>query len=126
MALKNGKRSRMIYVRFTEQEFALLQGLVKTLGVKRADLVRMRVLQQSPQIMINAKELINQLDLLGIELARVGNSINQLARYANVLNKRTLLSPEIIERYNVLLAQYLKIQQRVEITLRKIISSMTK
>ncbi|NRF37563.1 plasmid mobilization protein [Pedobacter foliorum] len=124
--LKNGKRNRMIKVYFTEEEFALVRELVLALGIKRTEFVRMRVLQGSSQIMFSAKELMVQLDLLGAELARSGNNINQLARYANVLNKRTLLSPQIIERYNVLLAEYLKIQQRLETTLRKLIRSMTK
>ena len=124
--MKNGKRNRMMKVYFTEQEFAHVRELVLALGMKRTEFVRMRVLKQSSQIMFSAKELIAQLDLLGAELARIGNNINQLARYANVLSKRALLSPQIIERYNVLLAEYLKTQQRIEINLRKLIRSMTK
>ncbi|ATP56239.1 plasmid mobilization relaxosome protein MobC [Pedobacter ginsengisoli] len=124
-SMKVGKRTRKIDVRFTEEEFALILEMEKILGLKRTDLIRTRVLQSS-KVIINAREFIVQLDQLGTELGRIGNNINQLARYANTLNKRSLLSPQIIERYNVLLAEFIKIEHQLEITLRKVIRSMTK
>jgi hypothetical protein len=123
-SMKDGKRTRKIDVRFTEEEFALVLKMEKTLGLKRTDLIRTRVLQSS-QVIINSREMIIQLDLLGAELGRIGNNINQLARYANTLNKRALLSAQIIERYNKLLEEYIRIQQQLEVTLRKIIRSMS-
>lgn len=123
--MKDGKRTRKIDVRFTEEEFAFVLEMEKILGLKRTDLIRMRILQSSKAI-INARELIVQLDQLGAELGRIGNNINQLARYANTLNKRSLLSPQIIERYNVLLAEFIKIEHQLEISLRKVVRSMTK
>lgn len=122
--MKDGKRTRKIDVRFTEEEFALVLKMEKTLGLKRTDLIRTRVLQSS-QVIVNARELIVQLDQLGAELGRIGNNINQLARYANILNKRALLSVQIIARYNKLLEEYIRIQQQLEITLRKIIRSVS-
>jgi hypothetical protein len=123
-SMKDGKRTRKIDVRFTEEEFALVLKMEKTLGLKRTDLIRTRVLQSS-QVIINSREMIIQLDQLGAELGRIGNNINQLARYANTLNKRALLSAQIIERYNKLLEEYIRIQQQLEVTLRKIIRSMS-
>ena len=122
--MKDGKRTRKIDVRFTEEEFALVLEMEMTLGLKRTDLIRMRILQSS-KVIINARELIVQLDQLGAELGRIGNNINQLARYANILNKRALLSVQIIARYNKLLEEYIRIQQQLEITLRKIIRSVS-
>lgn len=122
--MKDGKRTRKIDVRFTEEEFALVLEMEMTLGLKRTDLIRMRILQSS-QVIVNARELIVQLDQLGAELGRIGNNINQLARYANILNKRALLSVQIIARYNKLLEEYIRIQQQLEVTLRKIIRSVS-
>ena len=119
--MKSGKRSFKIDVRFTEEEFTVILGLEKTLGLKRADIIRMHVMRQSGQLIVNARDLIAKLDVLGTELGRIGNNINQLARYANTLNKRGLLSPQIIERYNRLIADYIIIQQKLEVVLRKII-----
>jgi hypothetical protein len=53
-------------------------------------------------------------------MGRCGNNINQLAKYANILKKRGMLSPVVIERFNVLFEQYLKNQQALDASLRKV------
>ena len=62
------------------------------LGVSKTDLVRRGVLNNAPAVLVNAKEMLRLLDSIGLELARSGNNLNQLARYANILNKRSMLS----------------------------------
>ena len=115
------KRVKKIDVRFTEEEFKVVLELEKTLGVRRTDLVRTRLLQDARLTIINAKELIAALDRVGTELGRCGNNINQLAKYANILNKYGRLSPVVIERFNVLFENYIENQKNLEAALRKII-----
>jgi Bacterial mobilisation protein (MobC) len=57
---------------------------------------------------------------VGVDMGRCGNNINQLAKYANILKKRGMLSPVVIERFNVLFEQYLKNQQALDVSLRKV------
>jgi hypothetical protein len=123
-AMVKGKRIKKIDVRFTEDEMDQIIVLEKTLGIKRTDLIRMRVLNASAQLVINANDLIVRLDQAGADLGRVGNNINQLAKYANTLNKRGLLSPQIIERFNLLFQQYIIAQQLLEKVLRQVIRAM--
>ena len=125
-AMKSGQRIKKIDARFTLEEFNMIRDLEKTLGIRRTDIIRMRVLENSDQVVINAGDLIDRLDISGAELNRIGNNINQLARYANTLNKRGLLSPQIIERFNQLLGDYLEMQQKLEVSLRKIIRALGK
>lgn len=122
--MTSGKRIKKIDARFTQEEFDRVVALEKALGISKTELVRMRILKDSGLLVVNANELIRRLDLLGADLGRVGNNINQLAKYANTLNKRGLLSPQIIERFNVVLSSYIDIQQQLEVALRKIIRSM--
>jgi hypothetical protein len=124
--MTSGKRVKKIDVRFTQEEFDGIVALEKTLGITKTDLIRMRVLQDSAQLVINAREFMLHLDAVGANLGRVGNNINQLARYANTLNRRGLLSPQIIERFNVTFSSYVEVQQELEIVMRKIIRSMSK
>lgn len=120
--LKNGpKRIKKIDVRFTQDEFDAILELEKTLGISKAELVRSRLLENVKTMVINAKELIAQLDQTGAEMGRCGNNINQLARYANILNKRNMLSPVVIERFNNLFEKYLKNQEAIDSSLRKVI-----
>jgi len=120
------KRIKKIDTRFTEDEFAIVLSLEKTLGVRRTDLVRSRLLQDAQLTIINAKELIGLLEEIGAEMGRSGNNINQLAKYANILNKHGRLSPVVIERFNVLYGQYIAQQKMLETALRKIIRRIGK
>jgi hypothetical protein len=88
--------------------------------------VRSRLLQDAQLTIINAKELIGLLENIGAEMGRCGNNINQLAKYANILNKHGRLSPVVIERFNLLFEQYVYEQRLLETALRKIIKRMGK
>jgi len=119
-------RSKKIDARFTEEEYKIVLALEKELGVRKSDLVRDRLLNNAPAVIIHAKELIARLDAICTELGRSGNNINQLARYANILNKRNLLSPVVIGRFNILFEEYLANQKVLEGVLRSIIRSLAK
>ena len=116
-----GKRIKKIDARFTDAEYAVVVELEKQLGICKTDLIRLRVLHQAQNVLVNAKEMILLLDSIGSELGRSGNNINQLARYANILKKQGVLSPVITDRFNFLMATYLDQQKALEVALRKII-----
>jgi hypothetical protein len=122
--MKKENRTKKIDARFTEAEYQLVLALEKELGVRKTDLVRMRLLGDAPAVVLNAKELIRSLDSIGAELGHSGNNINQLARYANILNKKRMLSPVVMERFNILFEQYLSHQKNLEAALRSIVRAM--
>ncbi|WP_224750924.1 plasmid mobilization protein [Mucilaginibacter pankratovii] len=119
-----GKKTKFINVRFTDDEYEVVVALEKELGTSKTDLIRMRVLSDAKQAVINSKELIKHLDNIGAEVGRVGNNINQLARHANVLKLQGSLNPIVIDRFNRLFEEYLQIQQALEGALRKILRAM--
>jgi len=120
-AKTENKRIKKIDARFTEDEYTLILEMERTLGIRKTDLVRNRLLQDAHLTVVNAKELIALLDGVGTELGRCGNNINQLAKYANTLNKYGRLSPVVIECFNLLFESYIGNQKALEIALRKII-----
>ena len=122
--MKKENRTKKIDARFTETEYTIILALEKELGVRKTDLVRSRLLENAPAVVINAKELIRSLDSIGAELGRSGNNINQLARYANILNNKKVLSPVVMERFNTLFEQYIANQKILEIVLRRIVRAM--
>ena len=124
--MPEGKRIKKVTVRFTEDEYKTIIGLEETLGISKTDLVRERLLQNARLTIINAKELIIELNKAGTELGRSGNNINQLARYANTLNKKNVLSAQVVETFNLLFAKHLENRQVLEVALRKIIRSVGK
>ena len=118
--MKKENRTKKIDARFTEAEYTIILALEKELGVRKTDLVRSRLLENAPAVVINAKELIRSLDSIGAELGRSGNNINQLARYGNILNNKKVLSPVVMERFNTLFEQYIANQKILETALRKV------
>ncbi|OIQ71074.1 hypothetical protein GALL_473110 [mine drainage metagenome] len=118
---EQNKRIRKIDARFTEDEYKVILELEKTLGVRKSDLVRNRLLQDARLTIVNARELIGFLDGIGAEMGRCGNNINQLAKYANILKKKGVLSLMVCERFNLLFEQYIQNQRTLETVLRKII-----
>jgi len=119
-----GHRNKKITARFTEDEYKLVEKLEKTLGITKTDLVRMRLLDNVNAVIINAKELIKSVDEIGTELGRCGNNINQLARYANFLQKKAKANPLVIENFSKLLTDYIKRQEALEVSLRHIIRAI--
>ena len=75
-------------------------------------------------MLINTKELMKVLDATGAELGRAGNNINQLARHANVLVKQGMLNQDIVCEFNILLGNYITVQQELEKNLRHLIRLM--
>jgi hypothetical protein len=122
--LKEGKRTKFINVRFTENEYKEVIDLEKALGISKTELIRMKVLSDARKTVINSKELILHLDRVGAELGRIGNNINQLAKHANILKLQGALNPLIISEFNVLFSDHIKVQQMLEISLRRIIRDM--
>jgi hypothetical protein len=122
--LKEGKRTKFINVRFTEDEYKEVAELEKELALSKTDLIRMRILSDAKKTVINAKELIKHLDAVGAEMGRIGNNINQLAKHANTLKLQGALNPMVVERFNQLFEVYIQIQQLLEASLRKIIRAM--
>jgi len=125
-ALTTGLRNKKIDTRFTEEEFEQILNLETELGIKRTDLVRMRMLQGSKQIVVNAKSFIDQLDAIGMHMGRTADNITQLACYVESLDRKNASSTDLINRYNLLLEKYNRSQQSLEITLRKIIRQLAR
>jgi len=116
------KRTRFIKARLTDEEYTSLQNLWLSLGLKESDFLRQKLLNSSTaSIKINAIEVLKYLDRIGAEIGRSGNNINQLARHANFLNKRGMLSSEIVEHFNALFSHYISIFRRIEKATRELL-----
>ena len=122
--LKEGKRTKFINVRFTEDEYKTVSDLEKELAISKTELIRMRILSDAKRTVINSKELIRNLDAIGAEMGRVGNNINQLAKHANTLKLQGALNPLVAEKFNRLFDDYIQVQHMLEAALRKIIRAM--
>ena len=81
--------------------------------------------QTDEALVVNAGDLMSVLDKTGLELARCGNNINQLARYANRLQKHGVLSPGVAHDYRALLEVHNRQQQELQKLFRKLLRMAT-
>ncbi|WP_312362435.1 hypothetical protein [Sphingobacterium sp.] len=115
------QRSRRFELRLSEAERAQFLELEKALGLSRADIVRIRVLQQSQKMLVNTTEIMKLLDSIGTEIGRSGNNINQLAKHANTLQQQGMLQSGLLRDLAPLLSEYIQLQRRLEQSIRQLI-----
>jgi hypothetical protein len=118
---KPNGRIKRFEMRLTEDEEKQLANLEKELGLTRSVIIRKRVIENSGRLVISSHNLLTALDTIGVELGRSGNNINQLARHANILNKRGLLNESVVREFNQLFSEYARIRSDTEKSLRQII-----
>ena len=115
------QRTRRFELRLSEVERTQFLELEKALGLSRADIVRIRVLQQSKKMLINTTEIMKLLDSIGTEIGRSGNNINQLAKHANTLQQQGMLHSALLRDLAPLLTEYIRLQRRLEQSIRQLI-----
>lgn len=117
-----GKRTRFIKARVSEEEYARVSNLWLSLGLKESDFLRLKLLKASSvSIKLNAAEALKTLDDIGAEIGRSGNNINQLARHANFLNKRGMLTIEVVSKFNELFLTYISLFRDMEKSTRELL-----
>jgi hypothetical protein len=121
---KPEKRTKLVKARLTETEYKQLLSMEKQLSITRTEIIRNRLFKSTNKVLVNAMDLLGNLDAIGTELGRCGNNINQLARHANVLNKQGLLSAEVVDEFNRLFTEYITTEREVEKCIRQLIRLM--
>ena len=120
-SVRHEQRNRRFELRLSEAERTQFLDLEKSLGLSRADIVRIRVLQHSNKMLVNTTEIMKLLDSIGTEIGPSGNNINQLAKHANTLWQQGLLHPALIHDLSILLTEYISLQRRLEQSIRQLI-----
>ncbi|WP_028298726.1 plasmid mobilization protein [Olivibacter sitiensis] len=119
-----GKRTAEIKIRCLAEEKNKIKSLSKSLGISITDYILKRALEQ--KIVVNYKEIHKELHEIGTEFSRAGNNINQLAKHANAMHKMGKLDHSIVERFSLLLSDYVKKKDEVRVVLRKVIRELLK
>lgn len=86
-------RTRYVNVRFSEDEFCRLSSLMNLSGYNnRSKFIRETILSRKVRrknISRNESDLINQIDLLRLDIKRIGVNYNQRVRALNAIASRT-------------------------------------
>ena len=101
---------KKLQLHVTELEYTRIQTLYQASGQKTiSDFMRPLVLDdQKSNSIINNVELIKHLDPIGTEIGRIGNNINQLAKYANIQIKSGKVNTSVIIDFIEVMDKYMK------------------
>ncbi len=94
----------------TELEYKKIKVLYHASGQKSvSDFMRTLILDENKSnSIINNVELIKRLDILGLAINRIGNNINQLAKYANIQIKSGKVNTAVIIDFMEVMDKYLQ------------------
>lgn len=114
-----GKRENLswVSVRLRPKDYTQLKEESKFLGVSLSQLIRIKLASDQIKI-IDTKGILNAIDKVVTEQARVNNNINQLAKHANTY--RDKISPKVFQDHTMLMAKHLEYRDFMNKVLKQI------
>lgn len=106
-----------VSVRLKPEIYTQLKEESKSLKVSLSHLIRIKLSNDENRI-IDTKGILNTIDKLVSEQARVNNNINQLAKHANTYRNR--IPTRIFEEHRVLLKKHLEYRDFMNKVLKQI------
>jgi hypothetical protein len=116
-------RDKRLWIRLTPAEHGEVRERAKEMGVSVSYYIRTRIFRAKEASVINAKEYLDAYREGVRELKKIGNNINQLARYANYINNSGQIQPAVIEELNSLLKEFVLCQRETADLDRKILKA---
>jgi hypothetical protein len=106
------KRLKTASMRLTEDERTSLEKRATDAGYKDlSEYMRVRLLSEDSAPVHNPKQLFRALDKTGGELKRIGNNINQVARYVHYLEQNNMVEGKVIAQYNQHFQEFLQVEK---------------
>ena len=106
------KRRKTASIRLTDEERTLLEQRTAAAGYNDlSEYMRVRLLSEDNAPIHNPKQLFRALDKTGGELKRIGNNINQIAKYINYLEKNNMVEGRVIAEFNQHFQELLQVEK---------------
>ena len=108
-------KTKKLQIHLTELEYTKIQVLYHASGKKTlSDFMRALVLDEKKSGFIrNNVELIKHLDNLWLAISRIGNNINQLAKYANIQIKSGKVNTSVIIDFMEVMDKYMQARREL-------------
>lgn len=122
--LEDEKSSQIVKFRCTKKEKETLITLSKEYNISLSEYLLKKGFDE--KLIPRRIELISKLSEINLEISRAGNNINQLAKHANRVKKEEGLEAEIFMNFTLLLNEYVKKIDGLNITIKSIYRELAK
>jgi len=106
-----------VSVRLKPADHTQLKAESKSLGMSLSQLIRIKLGSDEYKI-IDTKGILNAIEKVVTEQARVNNNINQLAKYANTYKDK--ISPKVFQDHTMLMTKHLEYRDYMNKILKQI------
>jgi DNA-binding Lrp family transcriptional regulator len=113
----NASNLKLVAFRIHPTQEAQIIAQSKRLNISRSELVR-RLLNGTEAKIIDTTGILNAIEKIVSEQARVNNNINQLAKHANTYRDR--ISPQVFRDHTVLMIKHLEYRDFMNKVLKQI------
>ena len=119
-------QTKQLKVFVTEAEYNQINNEFEASGLKsRSHYLRKRLLNDGKQALaINPIEFLKQLDKIGTEIGRIGNNMNQVAKYSHILAHEGNLSDGPVKEFNKLMEEYMKSRRELVKAYRAVVRTV--
>lgn len=105
--------------KLSKREYDELQLRFKASGLSTlTEYLKTRLIATDRLYIHNPADIFKSLELIGVEVGQIGKNINQLAKYANTLNRQQKIDPGVIVDLNNLLTEYSIHRKQLTLALR--------
>ncbi len=122
MKKEKNNRERKLDIRFTKREFNQIVEQANKLNVSKTKYVRSKIFKGDIAL-INPVEFLEQYSSINLEMKKIGNNINQLAKYANMLQQAGQENLNVIVELNSYLKSFIDIQKQINKLNNKILNT---
>ncbi|PSR51934.1 hypothetical protein AHMF7605_28920 [Adhaeribacter arboris] len=121
------RRDKPVLIKFTEDERNQLYKESEDLGWKQPLVYfRNKLLSKTNSTNHNPQSLFKALNRLNPELNKVGNNINQIARYVNYLDKNNMVDQKFIAEYSTCFKEMIEVQKEYTLAIKAYLRSVSK
>ena len=107
---KSLHRGKRVYIRFTELEYELVAGYAKDAGYPIGTFVRKQALREKLEVNYNIVADLGEIQNLTVQVAGIGNNLNQIARY---FHSGGLASRGMLEELKRCIAEIRELRQEI-------------
>jgi len=119
---KMANKTKIIKMRVTEKQDAVLRAAADKAGLSLSEYIRRKTLKGEVGVM-DSLAFLREYNKYVLEISKIGNNINQLARYANMLNIQGTYSKDVIDEMTIQLRQLTQVEIKIEEITSKILKA---